>query len=307
MLTVKRLIFFLGIVGTLSLQADLENCLKKETDKCPDHAFENIDYIYMINLDQRPEKWEKSLEQLEPYGIYPYRFSAVNGWELDLKTINEAGLPFSMGMEGGFMGTSYLSEDLNPIHGLIENYGQTYFCHCMARGTIGIALSHISILQDAYDCGYKRIWVMEDDIEVKQDPRILPNLIKKLNALVGENGWDVLFTDRDIKDRKGNEVPTYWAAKRPDFTPLNDFFYRFDISPDFRMVGARYGAHSMIVSREGIRKLLQFFYAHQIFLPYDMDYILPHGIRLFTVREDVVTNLVDAISDNGGANYKKSS
>jgi len=59
----------------------------------------------------------------------------------------------------------------------------------------------------------------------------------------------------------------------------------------------------MIIRRSGIEKLLQFFKAHKVFFPYDMDYILPAGIQLFTVVDDVVANTPKAPSDNGGPNY----
>ncbi len=263
-----------------------------------------IDFIYMINLDQRPEKWKMSIDQLGPYGIFPFRFPAVNGWELSLETVNAVGLAFTPEMEGGFMATSYLLDGkFEPSHELISNFGQTYFCHCMARGTIGIALSHISVLQDAYDSGYETVWIMEDDIEVKKDPRILSELIQKLDALVGVNQWDILFTDKDMHNAEGNYNPCYWAAKRPDFVSSNDFYLRKVVSEDFWQIGARYGAHSMIVRRSGMKKLLQFFKAHQIFLPYDLEFILPKGIKFYAVLEDVVTNLAKGISDNGGPNY----
>src|SRR5262249_8949193 len=156
---------------------DLEQHLKKIPCKCSSHTMPGVDYIYMINLDQRPEKWKTSLEQLIPYGIIPFRFSAVNGWELSLETINDVGLSYTPEMEGGFMATCYpLNGKFEPSHEVISNLGQTYFCHCMARGTIGIALSHISILKDAYESGYETVWIMEDDIEVKKDPRILSAL-----------------------------------------------------------------------------------------------------------------------------------
>lgn len=301
-----RILFSFQLLAAAALFGDLEEHLKPVTHKSGAHSMRNIDFIYMINLDQRPEKWKKSIEQLAPFGIFPCRFSAVNGWELSLEAINDVGLKYSPGMEGAFMATSYhLDGNYEPSHELLLNYGQTYFCHCMARGTIGIALSHISILQDAYDSEYQTIWVMEDDIDVRQDPRILSDLIEKLDALVGKENWDILFTDRDIRDGNGKHSVTYWAAKRPDFVSRNDFFARQDISPEFRTIGARYGAHSMILRRKGIEKLLRFFNAHSIFLPYDMDYILPHGIRLFTVREDIVSNTPKAISDNGGPNYLK--
>lgn len=286
--------FVLSLVSMLStcLWGDLEQHLKKIEYKCPEHTMPNIDYIYMINLDQRPENWHRSVNQLAPFGIDPYRFSAVNGWELSLETINDVGVKFSPGMEGGFMATTYLLDgNFEQHHEIIQDYGRTYFCHYMGRGAIGSALSHISVLQDAMDSGYETIWVMQDDIDVKRDPRVLSELIEKLDHLVGKEGWDILFTDRDIRDGNGNYVPANGVAKRPDFVPKNDFYNRTDISSDFRRIGARYGTHSMIMRRQGIKKLLQFFKAHQIYLPYDLDIPLPNGMNFFTVREDVVANL----------------
>lgn len=290
-----------------SLAADLEPHLKKALNKLDDHSMANIDFIYLINLDQRPEKYKLSIGQLRPYGIEPYRFSAVNGWELSLEAINDVGLKFSPLMEGGFMATSYpLDGDFTPSHEIIKNYGQTYFCHCMARGTIGIALSHISVLQDAYDSGYETIWVMEDDIEVLRDPRIIPDLIDELDGLVGADNWDILFTDRDIRDQYGFHKPTIWAARRPDyavFSNENNFAENTQVGDKFRKIGARYGATSMIVRRSGMKKLLQFFNTHSIFLPFDLDYIYPRKIKLYTLLEDIVSNLPMALSDNGSPFY----
>ena len=299
-----------SLFGVSVLSADLEDQLRIIKNKTDGHSIRNIDFIYMINLDQRPEKWKLSIDQLEPFGIKPFRFSAVNGWELSLETINDVGLKYLPEMQNfDLMGTYYpLDGNFEPHHEKISHYGRAYFCHCMARGTIGICLSHISILKDAFDSGYETIWVMEDDIEVIRDPRMLSDYVDKLDAVVGEGNWDILFTDRDIRGQRGEYVISYWAAKRPDFGSYlqkNNYEHRLDVSPEFRVIGARYGAHSMIIRRSGMKKLLTFFFAHQIFLPYDLEYILPPGIKLYTVREDVVSNLPKALSDNGGANYLK--
>ena len=155
----KQLIALFGFFA-LSLEASVEDHFKPALNKSGAHSIENIDFIYMINLDQRPEKFERCIQQLHPYGVYPYRFSAVNGWELTLEAIQDVGVKFSADMNGGFLATSYLEEDLAPFHEVIQTIGRTYFCHCMARGTIGIALSHLSVLQDALDSGYETIWVM---------------------------------------------------------------------------------------------------------------------------------------------------
>jgi GR25 family glycosyltransferase involved in LPS biosynthesis len=296
------------VFAGVELCSDVSDHLKSCLNKAEHHRIKNIDFIYMINLDQRPEKWRRSLEQLLPYQIFPYRFSAVNGWELSVETIHDVGLKYSPEMNGGFMGTSYFAHsNVEPSHELIQNYGQTYFCHCLSRGAIGISLSHLSILKDALDSGYETIWVMEDDIEILENPHLLSEMVEKLDQCVGPGNWDILFTDQDIRDKEKHYKPCFWAARRPDFgnsiQQLNDYSLRRDLSEDFRQIGARWGAHSMIVRRSGMKKILQFFFAHQIFFPYDMEYILPPGIKLFNTRKDIVSNLTTASSDNGGPNY----
>ena len=289
-----------------SLYSNVFDHLKPAEGKSDIHKMRNIDFIYMINLDQRPEKFEKSINKLQPYGIYPYRFSAVNGWELSLEDINNIGVKYVPGMVGGFMGTMYLPEDeFHASHELIQNYDRTYFCHCMSRGAMGIVLSHLSILKDAYESGYETIWVMEDDIEVLQDPTILSGLIDQLDGAVRHDGWDVLFTDRDTKDRNGNYVCCKSIAKRPNYSSEeNKIFYNSNnLNKQFRKLGLRYGAYSMIIRRSGMEKLLNFYKTHQIFLPYDMDYYFAKNIKMFTVLNDVISTDIHASSDNGGPFY----
>jgi GR25 family glycosyltransferase involved in LPS biosynthesis len=300
--------FFLPLILAASLDAALEDHFKKITDKSGSYQIKNIDFIYTINLDQRPEKFQRCLEQLTPYQIVPYRFSAVNGWELSLQTINDVGVRYQFWMKSGHWGTRYLPDgDGQPHHEIVEVPKDTYFCHCMSRGAIGIVLSHLSVLQDAYDSGYETIWVMEDDIEIIQNPLMLSALIEQLDGLVGKEGWDVLFTDRDTRNNLGQYVPNTAYAWRPNFEPPDPkkSEYREDISPDFRRIGARFGAYSMIVRRSGMKKILSFYKNFNIFLPYDIDFVLPFGMRFFTVTHDVVSTQLGAPSDNGGPNYKK--
>jgi GR25 family glycosyltransferase involved in LPS biosynthesis len=306
-----RLLFFTLLLFSSLCSAGLENYFKQISGKSPENKMRNIDFIYMINLDQRPEKFQRSAELLAQYNIYPYRFSAVNGWELSLETITNVGVKFKPGMSGNFWGTSYLDQSLEPHHELITNHDQTYFCHCMSRGAIGIVLSHLSILQDALDSGYETIWVMEDDIEPIQDPNIISNLIDKLDCLIGKEKWDVLFTDQDTQNTEGKYVPCFGYAQRPNFKPKNPsrFGYkkrllgRIHKNQEFFSLEARYGAYSMILRRSGIEKILNFIKTHNIFLPYDMDFYLPEGIRLIGITNDIVRHQKQALSDNGGANY----
>ncbi len=301
-------LFLPVLISVNFLSADIIDHLKAVTDeKAEIHGMKNIDFIYTINLDERPEKFESCVQRLSPYGIHPFRFSAVNGWKLSLETINDVGIKYSPGMNGGQWGTCYLFENKGePYHELVTKIGQTYFSHCMSRGAIGIVLSHLSVLQDAYDSGYETIWVMEDDIEVIRNPHLISELIEKLDHLVGKDGWDVLFTDRDTKNGNGNYVPCTGFAWRPNFSPLNPslFAQRQDLNAEFSQIGARYGAYSMIVRRSGMKKLLDFFAHYKIFLPYDMEFTQPPGILLFALRDDVVSTQPHALSDNGAPNYE---
>lgn len=304
----KRMFFFLASVFIFSqLQGQLQDYFKKPLYKEEGHSMEGIDFIYMINLDERPEKFARCSAQLGPYGIYPYRFSAFNGWkELSLEMINEIGVKFVPGMEGGFWATTYpMDGDFSYHHELIENYGTTYFCHCTARGTIGIVMSHLSVLQDAYDSGYETIWVMEDDIQVVRDPNVLSALVKKLDKRVGKRNWDILFTDQDIRGSDGKYVPCAGYAKRPNYVPKHpeQYLKNRKIGAHFRSIGARFGAHSMIIRRSGMKKILDFMKTYNVFLPYDMEFYLPEKIKLYTVLEDVVTNQIGGPSDNGEENY----
>lgn len=264
------------------------------------HQMDGIDFIYMINLDHRPEKYQQSLSQLVPYGINPFRFPAVNGRHLSFELVNDVGVKYDATMEGGQWGTSYIDPvTFEPFHDIVHIVGRTYFCHCMGRAPIAIVLSHLSVLQDALDSGYNTIWVMEDDIQVIKNPNNLSYLIKKLDKLTNKN-WDILFTDQDTKNSRGEYVPCLGYAWRPNYkpkTPLR-FSNRQDISNDFRSIGARYGAYSMIVRKSGMKKILNFIKTHSIFLPYDMDFYMPNDIRMFCVRDDIVSTLPQALSDN---------
>lgn len=272
------------------------------------HHMRNIDFIYMINLDERPEKYKSCIDQLDPFEIFPYRFSAVNGWKLSLEAINDVGVKFQPWMQSNHLGTSYLDKSFEPHHDIVHEVGKTYFCHCMARGTIGCVLSHLSVLKDAYDAGYQTIWIMEDDIQICQNPHLVSDLIEKLDQLVGKDGWDILFTDPDTKNSNGDYVICLSYAWRPNFSPPNPnrFATRRVVSSDFKQIGARYGTYSMIVRRSGIKKILDFIMQHGVFLPYDMDFYLPGDMRLFTVIHDVVSTQPRAFSDNGSPAYEQS-
>lgn len=297
-----RLSFLL--IGSL-LHAGHTPYLKKALNKGSNHTIEGIDFIYMINLDNRPEKFARSIAQLAPYDIHPYRFSGINGWALPITTINNVGVRYNKHMTKNLRGTCYLLENNgNQTDEPIKVIGRTYFGKQLSRGALGCILSHLSILNDAYTSGYNRIWVMEDDIDVKKDPHLLSSLMKELDNLVGKDNWDILFTDRDMKNNStGKDLKCTCYDKRPNFTPNKKNFKRkTKVGNNFIKTEARYGTHSMIIQRSGMKKFLDFFDVYHIFFPYDVDYYAINDINLYTVVDDVVSNKPGSPSDNAKPN-----
>ena len=301
-----KLIFWaLALFATCFNHADLTPYLKKVSgEKTEKSTIKEIDFIYMINLDQRPEKLQRTLAQFKPYHINPYRFSAVYGAGLSVEQINNIGVKFSPGMRGGDLAVSFSPEKngAQEIKLLTDDCaGSTFFFRTMTPGAIGCALSHLSVLQDAYDSGYQTVWVMEDDVEVKKDPHEISSLINKLDALVGKDGWDILYTDTDAADKsmynveqniEQDLIADLWFFSRPDMDLTNHtrFASRSVLSEDFIKIGSRIRAHSMIIRRSGMKKILDFEKKHHIFIPYDHELAVVPDIRLFNLRYDLVTN-----------------
>lgn len=307
-----RLLTFLFTALLISCHASIEDHYRKLENKTAGFGVKNIDYIYLINLDQRPERLLNCKLQLEPYGIFPQRFPGIYGWTLPPSVLNEIGLKFSHGMWTGFEHVLHFEPEGNgertyiPLNGTA--YGKTVFSGWTVIGTIGCSLSHLSVLHDAYTSGYETIWVLEDDMRVIRDPHLLSGLIDELDALVGEEGWDALYTDYDClfvdKERDlRSQIPMMW---RPDMPYLNiNFLAEHErVGEKFMKIGSRARAHSIIYRRCGIKKILDFYREHNNFLPYDQEIALVPGIKLFVIM-DTVVSFHEVTSDTKYKNFPK--
>lgn len=260
---------------------------------------EGIDYIYVINLDERPERYERTMNAFKPYQIYPHRFSAVNGWRLPFKAINDLGIIFDAEMEEGPLATAcrWIDGEEQQSHEIMKEPGVTYYSHKLRRGAMGVVLSHLSVLQDAYDSGHEVIWVMEDDVRVISNPHILSSFVAILNKLAPD--WDVLFTDDEMKAPDGTSTLCWDVPQRPllKVKPVKYYRKRIPLTEDITQIGMRFGATSMIVHRSGMKKILDYFKKYKIFWPYDIEYFLVPDIHLYSVNKDVVTNISGGSSD----------
>jgi GR25 family glycosyltransferase involved in LPS biosynthesis len=289
--------FFL--LASIFCFAGIEDHYKPIEFKGESRGPEGIDFVYMMNLDQRPERWKNATELLKPYLIVPQRFSGIYGWTIPPEVLNDISLQFDFGMwtgpETGHEWVLYFDPngDGTPqAHWLSELLiGKGVFSGWTVKGTIGCSLGHLSILKDAYDSGYETIWVLEDDISIVQNPHLLTERIKELDGLVRE--WDVLYTDNDAlvvdmdKDI-ASQIPMMW---RPDMPFLDVHFLaeHQDISDHLKKIGSRMRAHSIIYRRCGIKKILDFYREHGNFLPYDQELPLVPNIQLYVIKDSIVS------------------
>ncbi len=208
----------------------------------------------MINLEKRLEKWEKTKKQIESIGYHPNRFSAVDGWQLDIKTLDK--------IRG--------SEKL------------------MTKGQVGCLLSHLSVLFDAYQKNYKVIWVLEDDV-VATEKVDIDNLIAELSIIDPE--WDILYTDADSKNVFFivNRPLFLIAREGKSIEDPSHFKKRRKINETFSEIYSRYGAYSMIISDRGVKKILDYFLFEKFFRPYDDELFLVPGIRQYITNKEYIT------------------
>lgn len=212
---------------------------------------EGIDHIYVINLKERPERWEYTQKVFQGFEIE--RFEAINGWKL------------SADQKAALFGP-------HPVR--------------LNGGQIGCLLSHIAIYRDALEKGYQTVWICEDDVTLSQDVSFLDPLLQKLSALDPE--WDIFYTD--FRDEK-----VHFPDPRPRQEPYAPLFSPVD-EQLVRILG-RHRTHSMIFSRRGLQKAVDYFRQNFLWSPIDVDlHQIPH-IREYSATWDIATSTRDFVSD----------
>lgn len=233
----------------------------------PSSSMRLVDCIYVINLDARAERWEWMKSQCAAHRIAPNRVSAVNGLALPLRVRRELTSPYPLRLRGG---------------------------------QLGCLLSHLSVLKDAQQRGFDVIWVMEDDVEFLEDPHQLPALLVQLTAW--DPDWDVFFTDIDFRHAEGG----YYRSTGSDFRPGKgdrptvDLTERIGINDSIMQIRSRFGTHSMLISKKGIKKIYDFFVARPFWTAIDIEMHYIPSIREYSSRRDIVSNLRGSPSDTAG-------
>lgn len=229
-----------------------------------------IDAIYVINLDRRTDRMERMNQILNNWDLFANRLSACDG-NLDL--------------------SDWQAQELTgPYHDCMlykGNYGSY-------SGAIGCLLSHLSVIQDAHTRGFDIIWVLEDDIEIIDNPRHIPALLKELSSI--DSQWDLFYTDPDPHIHHSK---TYYKALDMPSRPRRPGQPFPSVSADNRKRRAakhidrvywRTGGHSLIISKRGIEKILNYFSHVYLYDHIDREFHLIPDIRLYCSRSDIVTN-----------------
>ncbi|NGX37503.1 MAG: hypothetical protein K1000chlam2_00659 [Chlamydiae bacterium] len=297
----KKVLILLGALSSINLNSllSVEKHYRKFHTEAQTQQIEGIDFIYLINLDKRPDRLEESNAQLARYNIIPCRFPAIYGRDLSGNALKDTGVKYQSTMQKHQWVMSVSTEGTLEYDFLRDScLGKTIYSQWMNYGAVGCALSHLSVLQNAYDSGYQRIWMMEDDIDIKQDPHLLSNYIEKLDALVGKTGWDVLFTDPKGNATQTPEEPVWWMS-RPNCLSLDQYSFSMQtkISDDFIKIGTRGSTYSLVINRSGIEKILEHMKKNHLFNPYDNELSFVENIQLYTLTYPLVTHLKGSISD----------
>lgn len=223
-----------------------------------------VDCLYVINLDERWERWEQTLQMCRQYGLHPNRVSAVNGWRIPEQVQCDLAFPHPRRLKGGVLG-------------------------CL--------LSHLSVLSDAKQRNFDLIWVLEDDVEILEDPRLLTEMLSTLSLLDPE--WDIFYTDVDSRAPDKGYVRSLGSDFRPGEKVYSAVYYqkRFVMNEDIMQIRSRFGTYSMMVSSRGVRKILDYFSIRPVWTAIDIDIHYIPGIRQYATRRDIVTNIRGSSSD----------
>ena len=132
-----------------------------------------FDEIFMVNLERRPDRYERMKYNFDQLGIDYKWVPAMDGRKITEELLAEAGIKM-------------LPEFSEPYHGRALTYGE-----------IGCFLSHYRLWQQIVEEELDLVLIFEDDIKFE------PYFISKLEYLKSElfdleGSWDLVFLGRKI-------------------------------------------------------------------------------------------------------------
>jgi len=151
-----------------------------------------FDKIYCVNLDDRPGRWRSAKKRFKKLNINAKRFSAACPKDGEVK------IAFTNILRSKKKKTKKARDPA-----VIKN-----------MPTMGCLISHLRILKNAQNAGYKRILIFEDDIIFAKD------FLKRANKIYRLKNWDLLYLGSsqhswkkiNTKEAKRNGVYKSWMS-----------------------------------------------------------------------------------------------
>lgn len=254
---------FVSSIYSLSHETNIQNYFTK-AESVSESNLRFVDCIYVLNLAERESKWKNTYEQLQNHPIIFNRFAGINGWKIPKDRLD------TFWREQGYTSGKY------PL----------------VPGKIGCILSHLSIIQDGYDRGFNAIWILQDDIEVLGDLTNIDTYVQEISEL--DPDWGLLFTDLDMRRYSDPTKPWPALALGPRGNSskhsLDWFMQRNNLNQTFQEIRLRYGFHSVVISRHGMKLILDYFKHTQLLEPFDIDIHFIPGLNKYGLRKPLVRN-----------------
>lgn len=230
-------------------------------------SINGLDKIYVINLDSRIDRSAYMNQLLIMFRLNYEKFSAVNGWDFSTNKLR-----------------MFYKHCLVPA---VDGYSPS-------PGQIGVFLSHLSIIKHSLDKGYEVIWILEDDVIFKKDPKLALQafLCEMKNKKIS---WDILYTDLNSRFQQPDGTLTYYTIE--SCFGLNFNYKRMEsvdvIEAPFLTTQVKYrlGAYSMLLSKSGMIKIFDYFIKNKMEYAYDVDLNFIQNKRFFQLFEDFVTTI----------------
>ena len=222
-----------------------------------------VDSIYVINLNTRPDKWEKMQSLFNKHYLNPNRLAATDGWSLLHEKMDYLSGPY-------------------PVRLQACEYGRL--------------ISYLRALKDGYDRGFECIWICEDNVEFFDSVQKIPELIEELYDF--DPNWDVFYPDIGQRYRVDEHIfrnlnITYDPRPDEELESYDYYKKKFRVSDTLMKIRSRAPFNSMFVSRRGMLRILHYFTHVFLWSPIDVNLHTIPNIRQYASKIDIVSRWTD--------------
>lgn len=140
------------------------------------------------------------------------------------------------------------------------------------RGAVGLVLTYIDLLEDAFNKSYARILILEDDVNFNKDYH---QLIRSHQPTIDDNRYDIIWL----------------GANQPSFSPkqLSDINQTSTYIPEPHNNNYTYGTFSIIINNSGIKKMMKIINKKNILNFKPIDVMINEMIKVNILKGVVIT------------------